>query len=124
MILFSHTKDFTPFFNAEFIAVAQLKEEWKIWQTKVIGLSVDGVHENKKWKQDIEPYGNNKPDFPIIANTNLPISKVFDMLPPEACLPYLRTVNLEKWSCWTDSEQACSLALDMNAIQDWLCLLN
>ena len=42
-ILFSHPKDFTPVYTTEFGAVAQLADEWEKRDTKVIGISVDGV---------------------------------------------------------------------------------
>jgi alkyl hydroperoxide reductase subunit AhpC len=48
MILFSHPKDFTPVCTTEFGAVAQLADEWEKRNTKVIGLSVDGVEEHVK----------------------------------------------------------------------------
>jgi alkyl hydroperoxide reductase subunit AhpC len=67
--------------------------EWKKRGTKVIGVSVDGVDDHLKWKSDIESYGNHKPDFPIIADTTLIVSKAFDMLPSEAYLPDGRTPN-------------------------------
>lgn len=92
-ILFSHPKDFTPVCTTEFSAVAKLESEWKKRKTKVIGISVDGVDDHKKWKADIKAYGNHKPDFPIIADTNLVVSKAFDMLPSEAYLPDGRTPN-------------------------------
>ena len=53
-ILFSHPKDHTPVCTTEFGAVAQLVDEWTARNTKVIGLSVDGVEEHKDWKADIE----------------------------------------------------------------------
>ena len=53
-ILFSHPKDFTPVCTTEFGAVAQLAEEWEKRNTKVIGVSVDGVEDHKKWIGDIE----------------------------------------------------------------------
>ena len=67
--------------------------EWKKRGTKLIGVSMDGVDDHIKWKSDIESYGNHKPDFPIIADTTLIVSKAFDMLPSEAYLPDGRTPN-------------------------------
>lgn len=90
-ILFSHPKDFTPVCTTEFGAVAQLADEWTKRNTKVIGLSVDGVEEHKEWKSDIESYANAKAQFPIIADESLEVSKVLDMLPAEAYLPDGRT---------------------------------
>lgn len=90
-ILFSHPKDFTPVCTTEFSAVAQLADEWEAHNTKVIGLSVDGVPEHSDWKKDIESYGGAKPLFPIIADDDLAVSKQFDMLPADAYLPDGRT---------------------------------
>src|SRR5210317_2080184 len=90
-ILFSHPKDFTPVCTTEFGAVAQLADEWAKRNTKVIGLSVDGVAEHKQWKGDIAAFAGAQPTFPIIADTGLEVSKAFDMLPAEAYLPDGRT---------------------------------
>jgi alkyl hydroperoxide reductase subunit AhpC len=92
-ILFSHPKDFTPVCTTEFGAVAQLAEEWKKRDTKVIGVSVDSAEDHRKWKADIEKVSGAKPDFPIIADDSLAVSKSFDMLPAEAYLPDGRTPN-------------------------------
>jgi alkyl hydroperoxide reductase subunit AhpC len=90
-ILFSHPKDFTPVCTTEFGAVAQLAEAWKARDTKVIGVSVDGVEDHKKWIGDIEKAGETTVTFPIIADEGLEVSKAFDMLPAEAHLPEGRT---------------------------------
>ena len=90
-ILFSHPKDFTPVCTTEFGAVAQLANEWTKRNTKVIGLSVDGVEEHKEWKGDIESFAKAKADFPIITDESLEVSKALDMLPAEAYLPDGRT---------------------------------
>lgn len=90
-ILFSHPKDFTPVCTTEFGAVAQLADEWEKRGTKVIGVSVDGVEDHKKWKTDIEQVAGAKAGFPIIADIGLEVSKAFDMLPAEAYLPDGRT---------------------------------
>jgi alkyl hydroperoxide reductase subunit AhpC len=92
-ILFSHPKDFTPVCTTEFGAVAQLSDEWKKRNTKVIGISVDGVKEHVRWIEDIESVGGAKVDFPILADDGLAIAKAFDMLPAEAYLPDGRTPN-------------------------------
>ncbi|MFQ6551156.1 peroxiredoxin [Aestuariibius insulae] len=90
-ILFSHPKDFTPVCTTEFGAVAQLKDEWEKRGTKVIGVSVDGAEDHKKWKGDIEAVAGTPAGFPIIADEGLEVSKAFDMLPAEAYLPDGRT---------------------------------
>ncbi|MEM1073783.1 MAG: peroxiredoxin [Pseudomonadota bacterium] len=90
-ILFSHPKDFTPVCTTEFGAVAQMADEWEKRGTKVIGVSVDGVEDHKKWKVDIEAVGGASAGFPIIADDGLAVSKAFDMLPAEAYMPDGRT---------------------------------
>ncbi|WP_163848391.1 peroxiredoxin [Pseudooceanicola aestuarii] len=90
-ILFSHPKDFTPVCTTEFGAVAQLSDEWAKRGTKVIGISVDGAEDHRKWKGDIESFAGASAGFPIIADEGLDVSKMFDMLPAEAYLPDGRT---------------------------------
>ena len=90
-ILFSHPKDFTPVCTTEFGAVARLSAEWEKRGTKVIGVSVDGVEDHKKWKGDIESVSGATAGFPIIADEGLAVSKAFDMLPAEAYMPDGRT---------------------------------
>jgi thioredoxin-dependent peroxiredoxin len=90
-ILFSHPKDFTPVCTTEFGAVAQLADEWEKRNTKVIGLSVDGVEEHKEWKCDIEKFAGAKATFPIIADEDMAVAKALDMLPADAYLPDGRT---------------------------------
>jgi alkyl hydroperoxide reductase subunit AhpC len=92
-ILFSHPKDFTPVCTTEFGAVARLAEDWDKRGCKVIGVSVDGVEDHRKWKGDIEKVGGSAARFPIIADDGLVVSKAFDMLPAEAYLPDGRTPN-------------------------------
>ncbi|MFV0359313.1 peroxiredoxin [Tropicimonas sp.] len=90
-ILFSHPKDFTPVCTTEFGAVAQLADEWAKRNTRVIGLSVDGVDEHRRWIGDIEKIAGGDVTFPIIADEDLAISKQLDMLPAGAYLPDGRT---------------------------------
>ena len=68
-----------------------MADEWASRNTKVIGVSVDGVEEHKGWKGDIESYAGTGAGFPIIADEGLEVSKAFDMLPAEAYLPDGRT---------------------------------
>lgn len=90
-ILFSHPKDFTPVCTTEFGAVAQLADEWAARDTKVMGISIDGIEDHKKWKSDIEHVSGANAGFPIIADTDLTVAKAFDMLPAEAYMPDGRT---------------------------------
>jgi thioredoxin-dependent peroxiredoxin len=90
-IIFSHPKDFTPVCTTEFGAVAQLADAFAARNTRVLGLSVDGVEEHKAWKADIAQYAGAPATFPIIADEDLTVSKALDMLPASAYLPDGRT---------------------------------
>lgn len=90
-ILFSHPKDFTPVCTTEFGAVARLADEWEKRGCKVLGVSVDGVEDHRKWKLDIEKVGGAPAGFPIVADDGLELSKAFGMLPADAYLPDGRT---------------------------------
>lgn len=90
-ILFSHPKDFTPVCTTEFGAVAQLAPEFSKRNTKVMGVSVDNVEDHKKWAHDIEVFSGAPADFPIIDDTSLQVSKLYDMLPADAYLADGRT---------------------------------
>ena len=90
-VLFSHPKDFTPVCTTEFGAVAQLADEWAKRGTKVLGISIDGVEDHKKWKTDIEAVAGTRAGFPIVADEGLEMAKAFDMLPAEAYMPDGRT---------------------------------
>ncbi len=90
-ILFSHPKDFTPVCTTEFGAVARLADDFARRNTKVIGISVDDVSEHAGWKKDIESFASADVTFPIIADEDLKVAKLYDMLPAEAYLPDGRT---------------------------------
>ncbi|PQO24419.1 peroxidase [Rhodobacteraceae bacterium WD3A24] len=92
-ILFSHPKDFTPVCTTEFGAVAQLADEFEKRGTKVAGISIDPVEDHKKWVADVEKVSGKKVTFPIIADEDLKVAKLYDMLPGDAYLPDGRTPN-------------------------------
>jgi len=80
-ILFSHPKDFTPVCATELSYVAQLSSEFAKRDCKVIGLSVDRVEDHMEWATDIEDLAGTKIDFPLIADEDLSIAMLYDMLP-------------------------------------------
>ncbi|MCZ6789775.1 MAG: peroxiredoxin [Chloroflexi bacterium] len=82
-MLFSHPKDFTPVCATELGHVAQLSSEFAKRGCKVIGLSVDRVEDHLKWASDIEDLAGTKLNFPLIADEDLSIAKLYDMLPAE-----------------------------------------
>ena len=83
-ILFSHPKDFTPVCTTELGAVAGLKHEFEKRNCKVLGISVDGVSNHKKWSEDIEASQGHAVNYPLIGDPELKIVKAYDMLPADA----------------------------------------
>jgi alkyl hydroperoxide reductase subunit AhpC len=83
-ILFSHPKDFTPVCTTELGYMAKLKPEFQKRNTKIIGLSVDTVEDHKKWSHDIEETQGRAPNYPMIADHDLKVAKLYDMLPEGA----------------------------------------
>jgi len=80
-VLFSHPKDFTPVCTTELGYMAKLKPEFDKRNTKVIGLSVDRVEDHAKWSKDIKETQGNAPNYPMIGDPDLSVSKLFGMLP-------------------------------------------
>ena len=80
-VLFSHPKDFTPVCTTELGYMARLKPEFDRRNTKIIGLSVDPVENHAKWAHDIRETQGVAPNYPMIGDTDLAISKLYGMLP-------------------------------------------
>jgi alkyl hydroperoxide reductase subunit AhpC len=83
-VLFSHPKDFTPVCTTELGTMAKLKSEFDRRNAKVIGLSVDPVDDHQRWAKDIAETQGAAPNYPLIGDPELKISKLYDMLPAEA----------------------------------------
>ena len=83
-VLFSHPKDFTPVCTTELGAVARLKGEFDKRHVKVIGLSVDPVDRHEAWGKDIADTQGVAPNFPMIGDPELKISRLYGMLPADA----------------------------------------
>src|SRR4029079_18835309 len=82
-VLFSHPKDFTPVCTTELGYMAKLQPEFAKRNVKVIGLSVDPVDRHAGWAKDIEETQGTAPNFPMIADTDFKVSKLYNMLPAE-----------------------------------------
>jgi alkyl hydroperoxide reductase subunit AhpC len=80
-VLFSHPKDFTPVCTTELGYMARLKPEFDKRHTKIIGLSVDPVESHKRWSHDIQDTQGHAPNYPMIGDTDLKVSKAWGMLP-------------------------------------------
>ena len=80
-LLFSHPKDFTPVCTTELGYLARIKPEFDKRGVKLIGLSVDPLERHAGWAADIEETQGHAPNFPIIADTDYNVSKLYGMLP-------------------------------------------
>ena len=83
-ILFSHPKDFTPVCTTELGTAARLKPEFDRRGVRLIGLSVDSVEDHLAWSKDIEETQGHAPNFPLIGDEDLRVSKLYDMIHPNA----------------------------------------
>lgn len=83
-VLFSHPKDFTPVCTTELGYMAKLQPEFEKRGVKIIGLSADAVDNHAGWAKDIEETQGAAPKYPIIGDTDLNVSKLYDMLPASA----------------------------------------
>jgi alkyl hydroperoxide reductase subunit AhpC len=80
-VLFSHPKDFTPVCTTELGYMANAKPEFDKRGVKIIGLSVDAATDHERWARDIEETQGTAPNYPIIADSDFNVSKLYGMLP-------------------------------------------
>jgi alkyl hydroperoxide reductase subunit AhpC len=83
-VLFSHPKDFTPVCTTELGRVAKLKPELDKRGVRVVGVSVDGLADHRAWASDIEETQGAALNFPLIADPDRKIAKLYDMIHPNA----------------------------------------
>ena len=82
-VLFSHPKDFTPVCTTELGYLAQIQPEFEKRNTKIIGLSIDPINDHKQWLADVEEVGNTVVNYPVIADTDLKVAKLYNMFPAD-----------------------------------------
>jgi alkyl hydroperoxide reductase subunit AhpC len=80
-MLFSHPKDFTPICTTELGRLAKLRAEFDRRGVKLLGLSVDSLDAHTRWADDIEETQGARPNYPMIADTDLRVSMLYGMLP-------------------------------------------
>ena len=80
-VLFSHPKDFTPVCTTELGYMAKIKPEFDRRGVKIIGLSVDSSGDHERWANDIRETQGTAPNYPIIADNDFNVSKLYGMLP-------------------------------------------
>jgi alkyl hydroperoxide reductase subunit AhpC len=83
-ILFSHPRDFTPVCTTELGAVAKMKPEFDKRNVKVIAVSVDALDSHKGWIGDINETQKTTMNFPVIADPDRNVAKLYDMIHPNA----------------------------------------
>ena len=80
-VLFSHPKDFTPVCTTELGYMAKIKPEFDKRGVKIIGLSVDPADKHSEWAKDIKETQGFAPNYPMIADTDYNVAKLYGMLP-------------------------------------------
>jgi alkyl hydroperoxide reductase subunit AhpC len=80
-VLFSRPKDFTPVCTTELGYMAKIKPEFDKRGVKIIGLSVDPLDRHSGWASDIKDTQGFAPNYPIIADVDYNVSKLYGMLP-------------------------------------------
>jgi alkyl hydroperoxide reductase subunit AhpC len=78
-VLFSHPKDFTPVCTTELGYMAKIEAEFTKRNTKLIALSIDSLEDHNAWIKDVEEVNDTKVNYPIIADTNLRVGKLYNM---------------------------------------------
>jgi peroxiredoxin (alkyl hydroperoxide reductase subunit C) len=81
-ILFSHPADFTPVCTTEMSGFAVRSDEFAAMNTKLIGLSIDSIHAHVAWVNNVKKNTGVLFNFPIIADIDMSVSKLYGMLQP------------------------------------------
>ena len=82
VVLFSHPADFTPVCTTEMSGFAKRKNEFDSLNTELIGLSIDSIHSHLAWVNNVKEKTGVYFDFPIIADLDMKVSKLYGMLQP------------------------------------------
>lgn len=80
VILFSHPADFTPVCTTELSSFAEEKDWFAQRNTKLIGESIDSIHSHVAWVQAVREKTGVYMDFPIIADIDMKVAKLYGML--------------------------------------------
>jgi len=82
-VLFSHPKDFTPVCTTELGFMAGIQSEFDKRNTKIIGLSIDPLNDHENWLKDVEEVSGATVKYPVIADTDLNVAKLYNMFPAD-----------------------------------------
>jgi len=80
VILFSHPADFTPVCTTELVEFAKRQNAFKQKNVVLLGCSVDSVYSHIAWSRNIQDKFNVKIDFPIIADLDQKVSRLYGMI--------------------------------------------
>jgi alkyl hydroperoxide reductase subunit AhpC len=83
VFFFSHPADFTPVCTTEMGMTARLAAEFDKRNCKPLGLSTDTVEEHLAWVKDVDETQRVTLTFPIVADPDLEIAKLYDMIHPD-----------------------------------------
>jgi peroxiredoxin (alkyl hydroperoxide reductase subunit C) len=83
VFFFSHPADFTPVCTTEMGMTARLAAEFEKRNVKPLGLSTDTVEEHLAWVKDVDETQGVTLAFPIVADPDLAIAKLYDMIHPD-----------------------------------------
>ena len=83
VFFFSHPADFTPVCTTEMGRTAQLAGEFAARNVKPLGLSTDTAEEHRKWIADVNDTQKTDLQFPIVADKDLKVARLYDMIHPE-----------------------------------------
>lgn len=82
IVMFSHPADFTPVCTTEMSGFATRKSEFDALNTELLGLSIDSIHAHLGWVNNVKNNTGVYFDFPIIADLDMKVSKLYGMLQP------------------------------------------
>ena len=82
IIMFSHPADFTPVCTTELSGFAKRKPEFEALNTELLGLSIDSIHSHLGWVNNVREKTGVYFDFPIIADIDMKVAKLYGMLQP------------------------------------------
>lgn len=84
VVLFSHPADFTPVCSTEFLAFARRQKEFEELGVQLVGLSIDSIYSHLAWLKDLEEMSGIAINFPVIADLDMKVSKLYGMIHPAA----------------------------------------
>ncbi len=82
VVFFSHPADFTPVCTTEMSGFALEEDFFTQHETKLMGLSIDSIHSHIAWVNNVKKNTGVLFKFPIIADIDMKVSKLYGMLQP------------------------------------------